>query len=150
MRVLDKSSMTVDIEKLGLDEHSLKEIIKALEQPHGMIFVTGPTGSGKTTTLYACIRRLNAPDVNIVTVEDPVEYQFNGINQVQINSDIDLTFATGLRSILRQDPDIVLVGEVRDYETADTSVKAALTGHLVLTTLHTNDAASSFASIVDM
>ncbi len=150
MRVLDKSYQTSDIEKIGMDGSSLQRFLRALDQPHGMIFVTGPTGSGKTTTLYACIRRLNKPDVNIVTVEDPVEYQFQGINQVQIKADINLTFAAGLRSILRQDPDIVMVGEVRDHETADISVKAALTGHLVLTTLHTNDASSSFARIIDM
>jgi len=150
MRVLDKSHQTSDIEKIGMEGMALQRFIKALNQPHGMIFVTGPTGSGKTTTLYACVRRLNKPDVNIVTVEDPVEYQFKGINQVQIRTDINLTFATGLRSILRQDPDIVMVGEVRDFETADISVKAALTGHLVLTTLHTNDASSAFARIIDM
>ena len=150
MRVLDKSHQTSDIEKIGMDGESLQRFLKSLSQPHGMIFVTGPTGSGKTTTLYACIRRLNKPEVNIVTVEDPVEYQFPGINQVQIKADIQFTFAAGLRSILRQDPDIVMVGEVRDYETADISVKAALTGHLVLTTLHTNDACSSFARIIDM
>jgi len=150
MRVLDKSRQSGDIENIGMDDFSLQRFIKALNQPHGMIFVTGPTGSGKTTTLYACIRRLNKPDVNIVTVEDPVEYQFQGINQVQIRAEINLTFAAGLRSILRQDPDIVMVGEVRDFETADISVKAALTGHLVLTTLHTNDASSAFARIVDM
>jgi len=150
MRVLDKSRQSGDIEKIGMDDFSLQRFLKALNQPHGMIFVTGPTGSGKTTTLYACVRRLNKPDVNIVTVEDPVEYQFQGINQVQIRSEIKLTFAAGLRSILRQDPDIVMVGEVRDFETADISVKAALTGHLVLTTLHTNDASSAFARIIDM
>ena len=150
MRVLDKTRQSGDIEKVGMDDFSLQRFLKALNQPHGMIFVTGPTGSGKTTTLYACVRRLNKPDVNIVTVEDPVEYQFQGINQVQIRSEIKLTFAAGLRSILRQDPDIVMVGEVRDFETADISVKAALTGHLVLTTLHTNDAPSAFARIIDM
>ena len=150
MRVLDKTRQSGDIEKIGMDDFSLQRFLKALNQPHGMIFVTGPTGSGKTTTLYACVRRLNKPDVNIVTVEDPVEYQFQGINQVQIRSEIKLTFAAGLRSILRQDPDIVMVGEVRDFETADISVKAALTGHLVLTTLHTNDAPSAFARIIDM
>jgi len=150
MRVLDKSYQTSDIEKIGMEGNPLRRFLQALDQPHGMIFVTGPTGSGKTTTLYACIRRLNKPEVNIVTVEDPVEYQFQGINQVQIKADIQLTFATGLRSILRQDPDIVMVGEVRDHETADISVKAALTGHLVLTTLHTNDSSSSFARIIDM
>lgn len=150
LRVLDKSMQTMDIERLGLDTESLERFKKALDAPHGMIFVTGPTGSGKTTTLYACLQRLNTPRVNIVTVEDPIEYQFPGINQVNVNPDIGLTFAAGLRSILRQDPDIIMVGEVRDTETADIAVKAALTGHLVLTTLHTNDAASTFARLVDM
>lgn len=150
LRVLDKSMQTMDIEKLGLDPESLERFKRALDAPHGMIFVTGPTGSGKTTTLYACLQRLNTPKVNIVTVEDPIEYQFPGINQVNVNPDIQLTFAAGLRSILRQDPDIIMVGEVRDTETADIAVKAALTGHLVLTTLHTNDAASTFARLADM
>ena len=150
MRVLDKSAQSMNIEKIGMDENSFKKFKKAIYQPHGMVFVTGPTGSGKTTTLYAALNELNEPTTNIVTVEDPVEYQFPGINQVAINADINLTFAAGLRSILRQDPDIVLVGEVRDFETADIAIKAALTGHLVLTTLHTNDAPSSFSRIIDM
>ena len=150
LRILDKNSQTMDIERLGFDELSLRHFREALEAPHGMILVTGPTGSGKTTTLYSALDRLNQPTVNIITVEDPVEYQFPGINQVQVNADINLTFAAGLRSILRQDPDIVMVGEVRDYETADIAVKAALTGHLVLTTLHTNDAPSAIARIIDM
>ena len=150
LRILDKSSQSMDISKLGFNEHALNLFSDALDAPHGMIFVTGPTGSGKTTTLYSALQRLNKPSVNIITVEDPVEYQFHGINQVQVNADIQLTFAAGLRSILRQDPDVVMVGEVRDFETADISVKAALTGHLVLTTLHTNDAAGSFARIIDM
>lgn len=150
LRVLDKAMQTMDIDKLGLDAQSLERFKQALDAPHGMIFVTGPTGSGKTTTLYACLQRLNTPKVNIVTVEDPIEYQFPGINQMNVNPDIQLTFAAGLRSILRQDPDIIMVGEVRDAETADMAVKAALTGHLVLTTLHTNDAASAFARLADM
>ena len=150
MRILDKSTATADIDKIGMDPYSLGAFTDALDAPHGMIFVTGPTGSGKTTTLYACLQRLNKPDVNVITVEDPVEYQFQGINQVQVNADIKLTFASGLRSILRQDPDIVMIGEVRDLETADIAVKAALTGHLVLTTLHTNSAAATFPRIVDM
>ncbi len=150
LRVLDKSMQAMDVDKLGLDADSLARFKRALDAPHGMIFVTGPTGSGKTTTLYACLQRLNTPKVNIVTVEDPIEYQFPGINQVHVNPDIELTFAAGLRSILRQDPDIVMVGEVRDAETAEIAVKAALTGHLVLTTLHTNDAASTFARLADM
>jgi len=150
MRVLDKSAQSMNIEKIGMDKESFEKFKKAIYQPHGMIFVTGPTGSGKTTTLYAALNELNEPTTNIVTVEDPVEYQFSGINQVAINAAINLTFAAGLRSILRQDPDIVLVGEVRDFETADIAVKAALTGHLVLTTLHTNDASGSFSRIIDM
>jgi type IV pilus assembly protein PilB len=150
LRILDKSSQSMDLEKLDMDPTSLDRFKTALDAPHGMLLVTGPTGSGKTTTLYACLQRLNTPQVNIVTVEDPVEYQFHGINQVQVNPDIQLTFATGLRSILRQDPDIVMVGEVRDHETADIAVKAALTGHLVLSTIHTNDAASTFARLIDM
>jgi type IV pilus assembly protein PilB len=150
MRVLDKSAQQMDIDRLGFDALGLERFSHALDSPHGMLLVTGPTGSGKTTTLYAALHRINTPQVNIVTVEDPVEYQFPGVNQVQVNADIDLTFAAGLRSILRQDPDVVMVGEVRDFETADIAVKAALTGHLVLTTLHTNDAASAFTRIVDM
>ncbi len=150
LRVLDKAYQNMDVDKLDMDAISLERFKIALDAPHGMILVTGPTGSGKTTTLYACLQRLNTPQVNIVTVEDPVEYQFHGINQVQVNADIQLTFAAGLRSILRQDPDIVMVGEVRDLETADIAVKAALTGHLVLTTIHTNDAASTFARMIDM
>jgi type IV pilus assembly protein PilB len=150
LRILDKSSQSMDLEKLDMDPTSLERFKAALDAPHGMLLVTGPTGSGKTTTLYACLQRLNTPKVNIVTVEDPVEYQFHGINQVQVNPDIQLTFAAGLRSILRQDPDIVMVGEVRDHETADIAVKAALTGHLVLSTIHTNDAASTFARLIDM
>ena len=150
MRVLDKSAQSMNIEKLGMDKECFEKFKSAIYQPHGMVFVTGPTGSGKTTTLYAALNELNKPTTNIVTIEDPVEYQFPGINQVAINADINLTFAAGLRSILRQDPDIVLVGEVRDFETADIAVKAALTGHLVLTTLHTNDAPGAFSRIIDM
>jgi len=150
MRVLDKSAQSMSIEKIGFDEACYDKFKLAIYEPHGMVFVTGPTGSGKTTTLYAALNELNKPTTNIVTVEDPVEYQFPGIIQVAINPDINLTFAAGLRSILRQDPDIVLVGEVRDFETADIAVKAALTGHLVLTTLHTNDAPSAFSRIIDM
>ncbi|MDZ4197719.1 MAG: GspE/PulE family protein, partial [Kiritimatiellia bacterium] len=122
----------------------------AIKQPHGMILVTGPTGSGKTTTLYSCLQDLNQIDVNVITVEDPVEYQLAGINQVQTHAEIGLTFAAGLRSILRQDPDIVMVGEIRDAETALIAVQAALTGHLVLSTLHTNDAAGAVARMVNM
>lgn len=150
MRVLDKSSLSGSLASLGLDEVSFKAMAYAIKQPHGILLVTGPTGSGKTTTLYSCLQELNQPDVNIVTCEDPVEYQLHGINQVQINADVGLTFASSLRSILRQDPDIVLVGEIRDGETAQIAIKAALTGHLVLSTLHTNDAPGAVSRLIDM
>ncbi len=150
MRVLDKGNLNSKLETIGMDEANLEKFKVAIDAPHGMMLMTGPTGSGKTSTLYAVLTHLNQPDVNIVTVEDPVEYQMLGVNQVQVKTDIGLTFAGGLRSILRQDPDIVMVGEVRDSETADIAVKAALTGHLVLTTLHTNDAPGAVARMVDM
>jgi len=150
MRVLDKGCLSSSVESLGLDEHTLGEFRAAIDSPHGMLLVTGPTGSGKTTTLYSVLQELNSPEYNIVTVEDPVEYQLSGINQVQVKPEIGLTFANGLRSILRQDPDIVMVGEIRDNETADIAVKAALTGHQVLSTLHTNDAAGAIARLIDM
>lgn len=150
MRILDKSNLAPSLKALGLDPVSQKAMEYAISQPHGIILVTGPTGSGKTTTLYSCLQDLNQPDVNIITVEDPVEYQLSGINQVHVNAQAGLSFASVLRSVLRQDPDIILVGEIRDGETADIAVKAALTGHLVLSTLHTNDAAGAIARIVDM
>jgi len=150
MRILDKTSLAPSLAALGLDEHSQKAMEYAITQPHGIILVTGPTGSGKTTTLYSCLQDLNTPDVNVITCEDPVEYQLEGINQVQINSDVGLSFAAALRSILRQDPDIVLVGEIRDSETAEIAIKAALTGHLVLSTLHTNDAPGAVSRLLDM
>lgn len=150
MRILDKSNLPKGLGDLGLDEYSREAFARALAQPYGMIFVTGPTGSGKTTTLYSALQELNDPDINIVTVEDPVEYQLMGINQVQANADVGLSFAAGLRSILRQDPDIVLVGEVRDLETATIAVQAALTGHLVLSTLHTNDAPGAVSRLGNM
>jgi type IV pilus assembly protein PilB len=150
MRILDKTSLAPSLAALGLDDVSEKAMEYAIQQPHGIILVTGPTGSGKTTTLYSCLQDLNKPDVNIITCEDPVEYQIEGINQVQINSDVGLSFASALRSILRQDPDIVLVGEVRDAETAEIAIKAALTGHLVLSTLHTNDAPGAVTRLIDM
>ena len=150
MRMLDKSNLAPSLKALGLDDFAEKAMSFAIEQPHGIILVTGPTGSGKTTTLYSCLQDLNQPDVNIVTAEDPVEYQLAGINQVHVNTQIGLTFASVLRSVLRQDPDIILVGEIRDGETADIAVKAALTGHLVLSTLHTNDASGAIARMVDM
>src|SRR5438270_11187078 len=143
IRILDKSSLTASIDQMGMDENTLSKFKKAIDAPHGMILVTGPTGSGKTTTLYSVLHELNNPQYNIVTVEDPIEYELIGINQVAVRSDIGLDFASALRSILRQDPDIVMVGEIRDNETADIAVKAALTGHQVLSTLHTNDAAGA-------
>jgi len=150
MRTLDKSSLAPSLKSLGLDDVSEKAMDYAIHQPHGIILVTGPTGSGKTTTLYSCLQDLNQPDVNIITCEDPVEYQLDGINQVQMHAEVGLTFASALRSILRQDPDIVLVGEIRDGETAEIAVKAALTGHLVLSTLHTNDAPGAVTRLIDM
>lgn len=150
MRTLDKTNLAPSLAALGLDDFAFKAMKHAIEQPHGIILVTGPTGSGKTTTLYSCLQDLNTPDVNIVTAEDPVEYQLFGVNQVHVNQQVGLTFSSVLRSVLRQDPDIVLVGEIRDGETADIAVKAALTGHLVLSTLHTNDAAGVIARLMDM
>lgn len=150
MRTLDKSSLSPSLSALGLDPVSERSMSYAIDQPHGIILVTGPTGSGKTTTLYSCLQDLNKVDCNIITCEDPVEYQLAGINQVQINDDVGLSFSAALRSILRQDPDVVLVGEIRDKITAEIAVKAALTGHLVLSTLHTNDAAGAVTRLVDM
>ena len=150
MRTLDKSSLSPSLTALGLDPVSERSMTYAIQQPHGIILVTGPTGSGKTTTLYSCLQDLNKTDVNIITCEDPVEYQLAGINQVQINDEVGLSFSSALRSILRQDPDVVLVGEIRDKITAEIAVKAALTGHLVLSTLHTNDAAGAVTRLIDM
>lgn len=150
MRILDPKSLMVDLTKLGFPELALDNFQKAIESPYGMILVTGPTGSGKTTTLYSALKTLNKTDVNIMTAEDPVEFNFDGINQVLVKSHIGLTFAAALRSFLRQDPDIVMVGEIRDGETADIAIKAALTGHLVFSTLHTNDAPSTINRLIDM
>ncbi len=150
IRLLDKSALSGSIEGLGLDERTFENFKKAIDAPHGMILVTGPTGSGKTTTLYSVLSELNHPEYNIVTVEDPVEYQLAGINQVAVNAGVGLDFSSALRSILRQDPDIVMIGEIRDNETADIAVKAALTGHQVLSTLHTNDAAGAITRLDDM
>ena len=150
MRILDKGALTLDLDKLEFEEQPLEDLRESLSRPNGIILVTGPTGSGKTTTLYSALHMLNTMDVNIVTVEDPVEYELHGINQVQARPEVGLTFAAGLRSILRQDPDIVMVGEIRDEETADIAVKAALTGHLVLSTLHTNDAPGAITRLIDM
>jgi len=150
MRILDKANLAPGLASLGLDDYAYKEMKYAIEQPHGIILVTGPTGSGKTTTLYSCLNDLNQPNVNIVTAEDPVEYELAGVNQCHVNVAQGLTFSGILRSVLRQDPDIVLVGEIRDNETADIAVKAALTGHLVLSTLHTNDACGVIPRLIDM
>jgi len=150
IRILDKSSLTGTIDQMGLDQETLAKFRKAIDAPHGMILVTGPTGSGKTTTLYSVLQELNSPQYNIVTVEDPIEYELSGVNQVAVRPDIGLDFSSALRSILRQDPDIVMVGEIRDNETADIAVKAALTGHQVLSTLHTNDAAGAITRLDDM
>ncbi len=150
MRILDKSNLQLDLTKLGFEQSSLDRFIEAIESPYGMVLVTGPTGSGKSTTLYSALSRLNKEDVNIMTAEDPVEYNIFGINQVQMKDDIGLNFAAALRSFLRQDPDIVMVGEIRDYETAEIAIKAALTGHLVLSTLHTNDAPSTINRLLNM
>jgi len=150
MRILDKANLAPGLAQLGLEDYAFEAMKFAIAQPHGIILSTGPTGSGKTTTLYSCLQDLNRPGVNIVTAEDPVEYELAGINQVHVNSQVGLTFAGVLRSVLRQDPDVILVGEIRDNETADIAVKAALTGHLVLSTLHTNDAPGSIVRLADM
>ncbi|MGL5098488.1 MAG: GspE/PulE family protein, partial [Fusobacteriaceae bacterium] len=150
IRILDKTALDMKLDKLGFDEEEYEKIIKAISKPHGIILVTGPTGSGKSTTLYSILNNLNTEDVNISTVEDPVEYNIDGINQVQAKPEIGLTFAASLRQFLRQDPDIIMVGEVRDGETAEIAIKAALTGHLVLSTLHTNDAVGTIFRLMNM
>jgi type IV pilus assembly protein PilB len=150
LRILDKSNLQVDLTKLGFEADVLESFMDALNKPYGMLLVTGPTGSGKTTTLYSALNYLNKVGINISTAEDPVEYNFQGINQVQVKEEIGLTFASALRSFLRQSPDIIMVGEIRDFETAEIAVKAALTGHLVLSTLHTNDAPSSISRLLNM
>ncbi len=150
LRILDKSNLQADLTKLGFEDHALQKFMDGLNKPYGMILVTGPTGSGKTTTLYSALNYLNKPGINIMTAEDPVEYNFQGMNQVQVKEEIGLTFASSLRAFLRQSPDIILVGEIRDFETAEIAVKAALTGHLVLSTLHTNDAPSSISRLLNM
>ena len=150
MRILDKSSLPLDLKSLGMAQDNRDTMDRMIAKPHGMVLVTGPTGSGKTTTLYACLSKLYDPRKKIITIEDPVEYELAGINQMPVNPKRGLTFATGLRAILRQDPDVILVGEIRDGETADISIRSALTGHLLLSTLHTNDAISSIGRLVDM
>jgi type IV pilus assembly protein PilB len=150
LRILDKEALKLDMTQLGFDEWSLEKFSAAIHQPYGMVLITGPTGSGKTTTLYSAIHTINSPDVNIMTAEDPVEYNLKGVNQVQVNEGVGRTFAAALRSFLRQDPDVILVGETRDLETAQISIRAALTGHLVFSTLHTNDCPSTIARLLDM
>jgi len=150
MRILDKGAIPIELTGLGFDERQSKDLIESIQMPHGLMLVTGPTGSGKSTTLYACLNKLNEPDTNICTVEDPVEYKFKGINQVQVKSQVGLTFAGALRAFLRQDPDVIMVGEVRDQETAQICLRAALTGHFVLSTIHTNDSLSAVNRLVDM
>jgi type IV pilus assembly protein PilB len=150
MRILDKSNLNIDLEKLGFEPAAMKEFVDAIANPYGMVLVTGPTGSGKTTTLYSALSRVNTPEVNVMTAEDPVEYNLDGINQVLVHEDVGLTFSAALKAFLRQDPNIIMVGEIRDMDTASIAVKAALTGHLVLSTLHTNDAPSAVGRMIDM
>ena len=150
MRILDRSTATLDIDKLGFGQVSISKLKEAAGFPHGMILACGPTGSGKTTTLYSIIKFVDSPQKNIVTVEDPVEFQLEGINQVSIKPDIGLTFSSALRSILRQDPNIIMIGEIRDFETVDIAIKSALTGHLVLSTLHTTTSVGSIMRLVNM
>ncbi len=150
LRLLDKSQALLTLSDLGLDEAKVAQFDRLIKSPYGIVLVTGPTGSGKTTSLYAALSKINSPSINIITIEDPIEYQIEGIGQIQVNPKIDLTFATGLRSIVRQDPDVILVGEVRDRETAEIAIQSSLTGHLVFSTLHTNDAASAITRLIDM
>ncbi len=150
LRLLDKTHLLLSLEDLGLDTDKLKQLAQLIRMSHGILLVTGPTGSGKTTTLYAALNTINSPDKNIITIEDPIEYQLKGVGQMQVNPKIDLTFANGLRSILRQDPDVIMVGEIRDVETAEIAIHASLTGHLVFSTLHTNDSAGAITRLLDM
>lgn len=150
LRLLDKSEGRLSLEAVGMQGQTLTQFTRLIGQPHGILLVTGPTGSGKTTTLYAALHRLDARQQNIMTVEDPIEYELPGVGQTQVNSKIDLTFAAALRAILRQDPDVIMIGEIRDFETAQIAIQASLTGHLVLATLHTNDAASAVTRLIDM
>ncbi|HEX8395668.1 MAG TPA: type IV-A pilus assembly ATPase PilB [Longimicrobium sp.] len=150
LRILDKGNLTLDLEKFGMEERAEKNFMRAIMNPYGMVLVTGPTGSGKTTTLYSALSKINTPEVNIMTAEDPVEYNLHGINQVQVRTEIGMTFAAALKAFLRQDPNIIMVGEIRDLDTGSIAIKAALTGHLVLSTLHTNDAPSTITRMIDM
>ncbi|MGD0897143.1 MAG: GspE/PulE family protein [Thermoguttaceae bacterium] len=150
MRILDKGAIPIELSGLGFDEQQSRDLIESIQMPHGLMLVTGPTGSGKSTTLYACLSKLNEPDTNICTVEDPVEYKFKGMNQIQVKTQVGLTFASALRAFLRQDPDVIMVGEIRDQETAQICLRAALTGHFVLSTIHTNDSLSAVNRLMDM
>jgi len=150
LRLLDKREGRLDLQHLGMERGDESRLLKLIHRPHGILLVTGPTGSGKTTTLYGGLAKINSPDLNILTIEDPVEIQLKGVAQVQVNAKIDLTFANGLRSFLRQDPDVIMVGEIRDLETAEIAIQASLTGHLVLSTIHTNDAAGAITRLADM
>jgi general secretion pathway protein E len=148
MRLLDKSTVLLDLVEIGMNTDQLAKMESLIHKSHGIVLVTGPTGSGKTTTLYAALSKINRPDLNIMTIEDPVEYQLKGISQTPVNPKIELTFANGLRSFLRQDPDVIMVGEIRDLETAEIAIQASLTGHLVFSTVHTNDAAGAVTRLV--
>jgi general secretion pathway protein E len=150
IRLLDKESVLHDLADIGFGDDHLRQMDDLIRRPHGILLVTGPTGSGKTTTLYACLAKINSPDLNILTIEDPVEYQLDGISQTAVNDKIDLTFAAGLRSFLRHDPDVIMVGEIRDLPTAEIAIQASLTGHLVLSTIHTNDASGAITRLVDL
>ena len=150
IRILDREKVILDLQRLGFPPRELKQFDELIHKPYGMLLVTGPTGSGKTTTLYGALERINSPDKKIITIEDPVEYRLSGVTQMQVKPSIDLTFARGLRHIVRQDPDVVLVGEIRDRETAEIAVHAALTGHLVFSTLHTNDASGAITRLLEM
>ncbi len=150
LRILDRSTISVNLDTLGMEQDSLATFTHMIEQPHGLLLVTGPTGSGKTTTLYGALDKINSPELKIITIEDPVEYQLRGVNQIHVRAQIGLTFASGLRSIVRQDPDVIMIGEIRDPETAEIAIQAALTGHLVLATLHTNDAPGAVSRLLDM
>ncbi len=150
LRILDRSSINVSLESLGFPQDILSDFEKLIAQPYGMILVTGPTGSGKTTTLYGALDKINSPDKKIITIEDPVEYQLDGVNQIHVKSQIGLSFSAGLRSIVRQDPDVIMIGEIRDYETAEIAIQSALTGHLVFSTLHTNDASGAVSRLLEM
>jgi len=150
LRLLDKSANILMLSDLGMHDERIKLLSRLIKSPYGIILVTGPTGSGKTTSLYAALSTINQPEINIITIEDPIEYQMDGVGQIQVNPKIDLTFAAGLRSIVRQDPDVILIGEIRDRETAEIAIQSSLTGHLVFSTLHTNDAASAVTRLIDM